>query len=221
MTKPPPFPGEAGERPRSVVSFCELTGNMVRPWAQAGYSCVCYDWQHSIRADRVEGNITYRWADVRQLTLEDLPADVAIAFAFPECTNLAVSGARDFQRKGIQGLIDGLTLVEACRKLCCSLRCPWVLENPISVLSSCWRKPDAIVQPWMFGTPESKATCLWTGGGFKIPAPLVIDKPANVVEKVWKMPPGKERANLRAVTPETFARAVYDANAPMLAKGVA
>lgn len=77
--------------------------------------CVCYDVQHSIRADRVEnvgaGKIIYRWGDVRSLTREDIGAPVII-FAFPPCTNLAVSGARDFQRKGLRGFIDGLELVE-------------------------------------------------------------------------------------------------------------
>jgi integrase len=66
----------------TVVSLCDLTGNMVRPWADAGHDCLCLDTQHSIRADRTEGRITYRWADVRSMTPADLP-DAAIVFAFP------------------------------------------------------------------------------------------------------------------------------------------
>jgi hypothetical protein len=101
-----------------VVSLCDLTGNMVRPWAEAGYACLCLDTQHSIRADRVEhvgaGRITYRWADVRQV--EPMPA--TMTFAFPPCTDLAVSGARDFAMKGLRRFIDALEVVEACRMLC-------------------------------------------------------------------------------------------------------
>ena len=57
----------------TVISLCDKTGIMVRPWADAGWPCLCLDWQHSIRRDRVDGNITYRWADIRSLTPFDLP----------------------------------------------------------------------------------------------------------------------------------------------------
>ena len=102
---------------KTVISLCDYTGNMVKPWADAGYECICYDLQHSIRRDRIEGGVTYRWADIRSLTPDDLP-DPLIIFAFPPCTNLAVSGASDFRKKGLQGYIDGLQLVESCRRLC-------------------------------------------------------------------------------------------------------
>lgn len=55
-----------------VVSFCDLTGNMVRPWAEAGYECWCVDVQHSIRRDRTvavgNGLINFVWGDVRSWT---------------------------------------------------------------------------------------------------------------------------------------------------------
>jgi hypothetical protein len=148
----------------TVVSLCDRTGNMVRPWAEAAFPCLCLDMQHSIRADRTEGNITFRWADVRILTPDDIPRPT-ILFAFPPCTHLAVSGARDFKRKGLQHLIDALTLVESCRRLCEWFGCPWMLENPVGTLSSYWRKPDHTFHPWMWGDLWSKKTCLWTGGG--------------------------------------------------------
>ena len=54
---------------RAVISLCDKTGNMVRPWAEAGHNCICIDVQHSIRRARVEqvgaGTITYQWGDVR------------------------------------------------------------------------------------------------------------------------------------------------------------
>lgn len=200
----------------TVISLCDLTGNMVRPWAEAGYTCVCYDFQHSIRADRVEavgaGSITYRWADVRSLTYADIRSewDVDIMFAFPPCTNLAVSGARDFRRKGLRGLIDALEAVEACRVLCETTFAPWMIENPVSRLSSCWRKPDFMFDPCDYGDPYTKKTCLWTGGGFAMPPKDRVEP--TMEGHIWKMPPSPERANLRSATPMGFARAVFQAN---------
>ena len=196
-----------------VISLCDKTGNMVRPWAEAGWDCYCYDIQHSIRSDHVEqagsGRITFRWADVRSLTPESLPRPNRI-FAFPPCTNLAVSGARDFQKKGIQGLIDGLELVEACRRLCEWFDCQWMLENPVSRLSSCWRKPDYTFNPSDYGDPYTKLTCLWAGGGFIMPPKTPVEP--TLGSKMHKLPPGQERANLRSETPMGFARAVFAAN---------
>ena len=191
---------------------------MVRPWADAGYECVCYDLQHSIRNDRVEGNVTYRWADVRSLTNADL-GEALIVFAFPPCTNLAVSGARDFQRKGLRGLIDGLETVEACRVLCENSRAPWMLENPVSRLSSCWRKPDYMFDPCDYGADYTKKTCLWTGGGFVMPPKNRVEPTAG--SAMHLVPPGPERANIRSATPEGFARAVFTANAPLIAERAA
>lgn len=205
----------------TVISLCDRTGNIVKPWAEAGYPCICYDWRHSIRRDRVRGNITYRWADVRGLTPDDLPENIAIGFAFPDCTNGALSGARDFQRKGMQGLIDFLTLVEACRKLLCFARCPWMLEQPMSRLSTCWRKPDHKFSPWMYGDNYQKETWLWTGGGFVMPPPVATVKPASVKESIWRMPPSQDRKDLRAVTPMGFSRAVFEANHSRLMRNVA
>jgi len=210
----------------AVVSLCDRTGNMVRPWAEAGADCLCLDMQHSIRADRVErvgaGTITYRWADVRSLTPDDLPAS-AIRFGFPPCTDLAGSGARDFQRKGLRRLIDALELVEACRLLCAFGGVPWMIENPVGRLSTLWREPDHTFDPCDYGDPYTKRTCLWTGGGFVMPPRLpvgAVDLFGNVsmaVEptdgsRMHLMAPSADRANRRAETPMGFARAVFAAN---------
>lgn len=195
----------------TVLSLCDRTGNMVRPWAEAGHDCLCIDLRHSIRADHQEGSVTFRWGDVRSLTPAELPRP-SIVFAFPPCTNLSVSGARDFRRKGLQGLIDALQLVEACRRLCEWFGCPWMLENPVSRLSSCWREPDHSFHPWQYGDLWSKKTCLWTGGGFVMPPAQIREKPDLVTEAIWKMPPSADRADKRSETPMGFARAVFEAN---------
>tara|TARA_R110001583_G_scaffold134809_6_gene286542 strand:- start:2522 stop:3115 length:594 start_codon:yes stop_codon:yes gene_type:complete len=196
------------------------------------------DLGHSIRRDKVEvyaggGSITYRWSDVRSVTPSDIGIlgdddwKPSIVFAAPPCTNLAVSGARDFSKKGMQGLIDGLILVEACRRLCDWFGVPWMLENPVSRLSSCWRKPDYIFQPWEFGDNYTKKTCLWTGGGFVMPSPRVLDEPPDVENSIHEMSPGPDRADRRSITPQGFALAVMEANSlqpsgvpdPMLISG--
>ena len=192
-----------------VVSLCDKTGNMVRPWAEAGYECLCIDIEHSIRRDVTKGNVTYRWGDVRSITPADL-GQPRIVFAFPPCTHLAVSGARDFQRKGLRGLIDALELVESCRKLCEWFGCPWMLENPVSRLSSSWRQPDHTFNPCDYGDPYTKRTCLWTGGGFIMPPKNPV--PATEGSMMHRMAPSDDRASLRSATPMGFARAVYVAN---------
>jgi hypothetical protein len=199
----------------TAIFLCDLSGVMAEPWAEAGYDCLCIDTQHSIRRDKVVGRVTYRWGDVRQLTPSDLPKP-SIIFAFTPCTNLAVSGARDFQRKGMRGLIDGLEVAESCRILCEWYGCPWMLENPVSTLSTYWRKPDHIFTHWNYGDLNRKKTCLWTGGGFVMPPFNYVTEPPGVESKTWKMPPGDERANLRSETPPGFARAVFEANHTIL-----
>lgn len=190
---------------------------MARPWAEGGAHCICFDVQHSIRADKVEavgaGQITYRWADVRSLTATDVGRP-AIVFAFPPCTHLAVSGARDFARKGLRAYIDGLELVEACRQLAENSGAPWMLENPVSRLSSAWRKPDYTFDPCDYGDPYTKRTCLWTGSGFVMPPQARVEPVEG--SRMHTLPPGPDRANLRAATPAGFARAVFEANKHLL-----
>ena len=207
-----------------VVSLCDLTGNMARPWAEAGYDCLCIDTQHKLRSDRVEhvgaGRITYRWADVRSLTPGDLDARPAIVFAFPPCTDLARSGAQDWPRKGLRRLIDALEVVEACRQFCEWSDASWMLENPVGRLSTLWRRPDHIFDPCDYGDPYTKRTCLWTGGGFAMPpkSPVV---PVERSPLHW-LAPSPDRANKRSATPMGFARAVFQANGPaQLAEAVA
>lgn len=206
----------SGSRGGLVLSLCDLSGNMVKPWAQAGFECLCVDIAHPIRSERVEGNITYRWGDVRSLTPADIPGVPDIVFAFPPCTHLAVSGARDFRKKGLNLLIDGLGTVEACRRLCGWYGCPWMLENPVSRLSTLWRPPDHTFDPCDYGDPWTKKTCLWTGGGFVMPQPHPVE--ATEGSKMHRLPPTPERARIRSETPPGFARAVFEANASMVSR---
>lgn len=195
-----------------VLSLCDRTGVMVQPWLDAGFDCMTVDLQ-------ADGNAVGSWAripcDVREFTA---PAEVEIVFAFPPCTHLAVSGARWFAEKGLAALIDGLEVVEACRRIAESTGAPWMIENPVGRLSTCWRKPDFLFDPSEFALyaddPDAEAytkrTCLWVGGGFQLPRRRPVEAVHGSL--FHRTPPSAERGDIRSVTPQGFARAVFDAN---------
>ena len=82
--------------------------------------------------------------------------------AFPPCTDLCVSGARWFAEKRADGR-QAASMAFFLRFVNCA--CHRVaIENPVGIMSSKYRKPDQIIQPWQFGHGESKATCLWLKG---------------------------------------------------------
>lgn len=198
-----------------VLSLCDRTGRMVEPWLAAGHECWIVDLQHA-PGEHHDGNLVRVGADLRTW-LPPLREYVA-CFAFPPCTHLAVSGARWFTEKGLAGLAEGIALVERAATICQWTQAPWMLENPVSTLSSYWRKPDTIVHPWMFAgwleDPETenttKATCLWVGNGFQRP----VSKPAPAPHRndIWRMAPSEDRGDRRSMTPLGFARAVHAAN---------
>ena len=145
-----------------------------------------------------------------------LDEDWAMVIAFPPCTHLAVSGAAWFEKKRQDGRqqqgIDFFMLFA-------NAKCERVaIENPVGIMSTVWRKPDQIIQPYYFGDSFSKKTCLWLKG-----LPLLI--PTNVVDKgasvkyasgksmpawyaeAYKLPP-KERAAMRSKTFPGIAKAM-------------
>lgn len=196
-----------------VLSLCDRTGVMVQPWLEAGYECWIVDLQHP-PGRHLEGNLVRVGCDVRTFnwSTPDGLQQPAIVFAFPPCTNLSVSGARWFKDKGLEALHDSLGLVVACKQICERSSAPWMLENPVGVLSSYWRKPDYIFQPWQYGDTYTKRTCLWTGRGFVMPVAWQRTKPDDVTSAIYLMPPSADRGDKRSVTPAGFSRAVFEAN---------
>ena len=82
--------------------------------------------------------------------------------AFPPCTHLAVSGARWFPEKIADGRQQqGVDLFMAIANADCE---KIVIENPVGIMSTRWKKPQQIIQPWMFGDLAKKTTCLWIKG---------------------------------------------------------
>lgn len=181
--------------------------------ADAGVECWCVDIQHSIRKPVKQGNINFVWGDVRSwIPPEGL--NILFVFAFPPCTHVAVSGARDFETKGGNMLRDSLETFEACRMVCAWSGARYGVEQPVGVLSSLPHigKPDYYFDPCDYGDTYTKKTCLWTGNGFVMPPKNPV-KPVDG-SKMHLMAPGEGRADKRAETPMGFALAAFYANAP-------
>ena len=140
-----------------------------------------------------------------------IQADWEMIVAFPPCTHLAVSGARYFKEKQKDGrqqqAIDFfMALANApCDKI--------AIENPVGIMSTKWRKPDQIIQPWQFGHDASKKTCLWLKN-------LPLLEPTNVILKERyanqtpsgqnKLGPSPDRAKIRSRTYKGIAKAMAE-----------
>lgn len=150
------------------------------------------------------------------LPLLDQEWDMIIAF--PPCTHLAVSGARHFEKKRAdgrqqEGIDFFMNFANAkCEKV--------VIENPVGIMSSKWRKPDQIIQPYQFGEPFSKKTCLWLKGLPLLTPTKLVDKGERVTfasgksmpkwySDAFKLPP-KERSIMRSRTFQGIADAMAE-----------
>jgi hypothetical protein len=121
--------------------------------------------------------------------------------AHPPCTHLAVSGSRWFKNK-TKEQEEALKFVRELMNAPIHLI---AIENPISVISSRIRKPDQIIQPWMFGHGETKATCLWLKNLPKLQATNIV---AGRINRVHREPPGPERWKNRSRTYAGIAEAM-------------
>jgi site-specific DNA-cytosine methylase len=123
--------------------------------------------------------------------------------AFPPCTHLSSSGARWFKQKQADGRQN--KAIEFFLKIAYA-RCDKIaIENPIGIMSTHYRKPDQIIQPWQFGHGETKATCLWLKGLPKLTPTKVVD---GREQRIHKMAPSKDRSKLRSKTYQGIADAM-------------
>jgi hypothetical protein len=122
---------------------------------------------------------------------------------FPPCTDLAVSGARWFKEKQANG--SQQKSVDLFMKIAnCNIH-KTAIENPIGIMSTIYRKPDQIIQPWQFGHGETKSTCLWLKN---LPKLVPTDIVEGREQRIWKMAPGPHRAKLRSKTFTGIAKAM-------------
>ena len=177
----------------NVLIACEFSGIVRDAFSSLGH----YSMSCDLMASEKPG--LHLQGDVCSI----LHAGWDLMIAHPPCTHLAVSGARWFKEKQAeqaQALEFVRTLMAAPIPRIC-------IENPVSIISSRIRKPDQIIQPWMFGHGETKATCLWLKGLPKL-------KPTNIVDgrddRIHRMPPSPDRWKERSRTFTGIAKAMAD-----------
>jgi len=178
-----------------VLVACEFSGIVREAFKAKGHDA----WSCDLLPTEIPGQ--HYHGDVFDFIHDNLGFDLIIAH--PPCTHLAVSGARWFKDKKNEQAA-ALKFVESL----CAVNIPMVcIENPVSILSSKWRKPDQIIQPWQFGHGETKATCLWLKN-------LPLLKPTNIVEgrtaRIHREPPGPERWKNRSRTFKGIATAMAE-----------
>ena len=148
-----------------IIVGCEFSQVVTKAFRDRGHEAFSCDILPT------EGNPNWHFQEDILKLLKKEKFDLGIFF--PPCTHLASSGARWFKEKRKdgrqqQGIDFFMKLINApIEKI--------AVENPIGIMSTIYRKPNQIIQPWMFGHNETKATCLWLKG-------LSILKPENIVE---------------------------------------
>lgn len=206
------------------------------PWADAGIECHLFDL---LNQDRSDGNIIYHGGQVQRLRKKlgrlCLENEVIIGGSFTPCDDQAVSGTRHFDTKAKNDALFWAKSYELCTigvDLFEFFNIPYFIENPKSVLSTLWRKPDFTFHPYEYGgyLPENhqhrffpelypprdayhKETWIWGGNGYNKP----VKNPVKPIEKDYpgfKKLGGKSARTkeIRSSTPEGFARAVFEAN---------
>jgi hypothetical protein len=186
-----------------VLVACEYSGVVRDAFIARGHDAISCD----LLPTDVPG--PHYQGDVRNLL--NYPFDLMIAH--PPCTHLSVSGAAWFEAKRLDGRQH-----EAVSFFMELARAPIpmvAIENPVCIMSSFWRKPDQVVQPWQFGHPEQKATCLWLKG-LPVLRPTndvrdhMMTLPKNERERLHYLPPSADRWKLRSATFQGFADAMAD-----------
>lgn len=209
---------------------------IAQPWADAGIECHLFDWHTE---SRIEGNMVFHGGDIRQKRkfLGKLCRENNVVFmgSFTPCTDLAISGARHFEKKATEDAYfwaKAMELVFIGVDLAEYFGLPYFIENPMSMISTLWRKADFTFDPYQFGgyLPEGhthslfpeiypgrdayhKTTWIWCGNGFVVPEKLPV-LPVGTDYPGFKKLGGKsERTKeIRSCTPEGFATAIFQAN---------
>jgi len=187
----------------NILIACEYSGTVRDAFARQGHNAVSCD----LLPSDTDGHHVI--GDIRDL----LDGEWDMLIAFPPCTHLAVSGARWFpekradgrQQEGIDFFMD---MVNAPIDRI-------AIENPIGIMSSHYRKPNQIIQPWMFGHLEQKSTCLWLKNLPTLESTdnvleAMMDLPKNKRERLHYLPPSEDRWKLRSKTFQGIADAMAD-----------
>ena len=181
----------------NVLVACEFSGIVREAFRTRGHHAVSVD----LLPTEIAGD--HFQADIFDFIRRSPPWDLMIAF--PPCTHLAVSGARWFKDKAAEQA-EAVRFVE---RLWTAPMPRIAIENPVGVLStrSQLGKPAQIVQPWMFGHGEVKATCLWLKN---LPPLVPTDMVGGRQARVHRMSPGPDRWKERSRTLPGIAQAMAE-----------
>ena len=151
-----------------VLVACEYSGRVREAFRKKGHDA----WSCDILPS--EDNSPYH---IQQDVLEVLSDGWDMLIAHPPCTHLAVSGARWFKDKQE----EQKEAIKFFLHLANSSIEKIAVENPVSIMSTVYRKPDQIIQPYMFGDPFTKTTCLWLKNLPKLIPTNIVDKGEFVI----------------------------------------
>ncbi len=178
-----------------VLVACEYSGRVREAFRAKGHDA----WSCDLLPSE-DASPHHHQCSIWTLVHPSLHWDLIIAH--PPCTDLCNSGSRWWPAKRLDGSQDASAefFLRFTR-----MPCKWAIENPIGIMSTRYRKPDQIIQPWQFGHGETKATCLWLSG-----LPKLV--PTNIVAgrepKCHWMPPSKDRWKERSRTYQGIADAM-------------
>ena len=138
-----------------IWSLFDGSGIMVKPWADAGHDCYCFNYDSAnhgsyekIRASHKNIQYVNCWIDG---FFEDYAASLGlvapdIIFAFPDCTAMAGYGAKHGNKS-----LDSLHLAKMIKRIADDYNARWMVENPVGKMSTMWRKPDHYFHPFEYG----------------------------------------------------------------------
>lgn len=176
-----------------VLVACEYSGIVRSAFAAKGHDA----WSCDLLPTEIPGQ--HYQCDYRDII--DIGFDLIIAH--PPCTYLAVSGARWWKDRQAEQAAAIEFFMSFIRPYFPKI----AIENPIGIMSTVYRKPDQIIQPWMFGHGETKATCLWLKG---LPPLIPTDIVNGREHRVHRMTPGPNRGKERSRTFPGIARAMAE-----------
>lgn len=194
-------------KPLKVLVACEVSGVVRDAFRALGHDARSLDIAPPTNRDstyHIQQEFTSFIEDYVNLVQRGFADKIDLLIAHPPCDHLAVSGARWFPEKRANGSQQvAINFFMEC------VNAPIhhiAVENPISIMSTQYRKPDQIIQPYWFGHPVTKSTCLWLKN-------LPQLKPTNMVEPtegsyIHKMPPSPTRKQDRSRTLEGVAQAM-------------
>ena len=191
-----------------VLVACEYSGKVRDAFTALGHEA----WSCDILPSESKGK--HIQGDVLDMLGGFCGGKWDVLLAFPPCTYLTVSANKWYkdQPKRPSGALVGAERREAREQakgfFMALMNAPIdkiAIENPIGIMSTQYRKPDQVVQPWMFGHGETKATCLWLKGLPKL-------EPTNIVDgreqRMHLMTPSVDRAKKRSETYTGVANAM-------------